>query len=102
MSEGFVLVTAASGVRWTHRLPPLFRQLFESESSTYTYILADPHSEYHLPKRRRGLSHQMWALHPADLTFTAVSDVGTLSNPSSSCRGASSQPRRPSSSTRWT
>lgn len=50
VSEGFVLVTAASGVRWTHRLPPLFRQLFESESSTYTYILADPHSEYHLPK----------------------------------------------------
>jgi hypothetical protein len=27
------------------RRPPLFRQLMELESSTYTYILADPQSE---------------------------------------------------------
>lgn len=27
------------------RQPPLFRQLYEAESSTYTYILADPESK---------------------------------------------------------
>lgn len=32
--------------RQAHRPAPLFRQLYEAESSTYTYFLADPESAY--------------------------------------------------------
>ncbi len=33
---------------------PLFRQLFEPESFTYTYLLADPESEWEEKGRREG------------------------------------------------
>ena len=45
---GRTYLSAATLFSYSTRRPPLFRQLFEAESSTYTYILADPDSESYI------------------------------------------------------